>query len=48
MGIPPVTGVELPLLRLLGGQGRTGGTRESQPLPKRTRGTDFWDAQLLR
>lgn len=48
IGVPPANGVELPLLRLLGGQGRTGGTGVSQPLPKRTRGTEFWDAQLLR
>lgn len=48
MGMPPVTSVELPLMRLIGGQRQTGGTRVSQPLPKRTRGTDFWDAQLLR
>ena len=45
---PPVNGVQLPLLRLLDGQGRSSGARASQPLPKRTRGIDFWDAQLLR
>lgn len=46
-GMPPVNG-QLPLLRLLDGQGRSSGTRASQPLPKRARGIDFWDAQLLR
>lgn len=46
--MPPVDGVQLPLLRLLDGQGRSSGTRASQPLPKRTRGVDFWDTQLLR
>lgn len=50
----PVNGVELPLLHLLdgrgehSGQGRVGGTRAAQSSAKRTRGTDFWDAQLLR
>lgn len=47
-GMLPVNGMQLPLLRLLDGQGRSSGTRASQPLPKRTRGVDFWDAQLLR
>lgn len=46
--LPPFKGVQLPLLRLLDGQGRSSGTRASQPLPKRTRGIDFWDTQLLR
>lgn len=52
--MPPVNEVDLPLLRLLDGrgehswQGRIGGTRARQPSAKRTRGTEFWDAQLLR
>lgn len=52
--MPPVNEVELPLLRLLDGRGehswhgRIGGTTAAQPSAKRTRGTEFWDAQLLR
>lgn len=56
--IPPPGNMEgLPLLRLLdgmgerSGHGRKGDPRSSRPLPtsmpKRVRGTDFWDAQLL-
>lgn len=48
-------GVESPLLRLLGAtgdsswhNGQTGRGGSSQPLTKRARGTEFWDAQLMR
>lgn len=52
--VPSTRPMELPLLRHLGGaedhswRGRIGGTGASQPLPKRTRGTQFWDARLMR
>lgn len=53
---PPGNAQGLPLLRLLDGRrehswhGRIGDPRSLQPLPmpKRVRGTEFWDAQLLR
>lgn len=50
--LPTTKEMELPLLRLLGG--RWGHTRQlrgetsSQPPAKRTRGTEFWDARLMR
>lgn len=48
-------GADSPLLRLLGATGdsslqnrQMGRGGSSQPLAKRARGTDFWDAQLMR
>lgn len=52
--MPTAGGAESPLLRLLGATGdsswhtQRGRGRASQPLAKRARGTEFWDAQLMR
>lgn len=52
--MPSTMTMELPLLRHLGGaedhswHGRIGEAGPSYPLAKRTRGTQFWDARLMR
>lgn len=52
--MPTAGGAESPLLRLLGAPGDSSWNRQrgrggaSQPLAKRARGTEFWDAQLMR
>lgn len=55
MHLPSTSGVELPLLRLLDDSsrdhswhGRIDGQQPSGSSPKRTRGTEFWDARLMR
>lgn len=52
--MPSTRPMELPLLRHLDGaedhswHGRIGGAGPSHPVAKRTRGTQFWDARLMR